>query len=833
MASSLALALGVSVGNAQETCSTARQGENPVICNGSSSIATSNLTWTDSNGLLAPSYSNGSSQQVNTIYVGFNGSNNQTNYQADTKTYNILGKMTGSSNQGIVFQTKGKGLKTNITANLWQTTAMGNSNKITFDFSNVGEGYALEGDLLVGGNAAEVNDANQIKQNTFTGTFGGKGIKGDLFFNNIIKSSDLTFKNGAKIEGNIHIVTGTQNFTFEPKTSQGVSLSTSQEPHITGVIEMHSDNLTSTTTFKSDVYLRGGILLSSHTALVEGHSFVFQKEAKIEGQMAENAEHSSFQGGNYAIVAGRLNNNNKANLNLIFNSDATIGNVLSRTGGVITYTFQKSQNTAIRESVSNTNQTIKIDNIDTNRGKNILLLKNNNGATSALTINKITTSGGINSIAKESFENTSEISSMDSKVFTGTLQIKQGIIGNNGGWTNIAFKAQNGSQTNSVISAGDNGNAIEGNANIYLDLSEANLNNQAIIDGNINGTGSMYLTLKGKNSSNSVGIQGNITTGQYTTKITLVDAGIQGKASQKAQEATGSNISVTQSSGKNIILATTSTNLNLGSITALSGGVNSIAKADLSSINNNGFTFSPASTHSNKAQVRGVQRVDAQASQADSQTTQDTDIGSKAMVGVLQIKNGVSANNGGWNNIAFRAGVGQSSPVIQKLKEVTPAEEEAELNQRVAHFIASDGKTLELDTAVSGNANLYLDMSSASSVGQVPNQPSAFFANLADNVSLDPLSKSIILGHLDNLQGGRQNIYIKGKGDNAGLTLGLTGNITNGNNGSMNIIFEDSLWTPYAVLKGGSGSATNAGGVVTTNGNSAKTNLILRKSPSS
>ncbi|RDU67172.1 hypothetical protein CQA62_06740, partial [Helicobacter cholecystus] len=402
VASSLALALGVSVGNAQETCSTARQGENPVICNGNSSITTSNLTWTDSNGLLAPSYSNGSSQQVNTIYIGFNGSSDQTNYQAGTKTYNILGKMTSNSNSGIVFQTKGKGLKTNMTANLGQTTAMGDSNKITFDFSNVGEGYALEGNLHVGGNSANASDANKIKQNTFTGTFGGKGIKGNLSFNNIIKSSDLTFKEGARIEGKINIVTGIQNFTFEPKTSQGASLSISQEPHITRVIEMHSDNLTSTTTFKSDVYLGGGILLYAHNNMTNGHSFVFQKEAKIEGSMTKNATHTSFEGGTYAIVARRgINKGHKANLNLTFNSNATIGNVLAKDIGVITYTFQKSQDSMVSENASNTNQTIKINNIDTEGGKNILLLKNNSGATSALTINKITTSGGINSIAKE------------------------------------------------------------------------------------------------------------------------------------------------------------------------------------------------------------------------------------------------------------------------------------------------------------------------------------------------------------------------------------------------------------------------------------------------
>ncbi|VEJ24390.1 autotransporter protein [Helicobacter cholecystus] len=672
-------------------------------------------------------------------------------------------------------------MRGDVTANFIRNR--GGYNNVVFDHAT--ERQILKGNISV----SRANTA--VSENKITFNIGE--ITGNITSSG--GSNNITFKQSGTTTGNIETNGGTNTLIFGSTSQQQASSSDIEVSKIIGDIKANR-NGSNTITFNNAGSIQGTILAGSGG--YEGsNTITFKGNATIGNALSEDA--SALSTNTSSLIANNASNGNTQKRN--------------------TLTFEGTTNHIVFNEVKTTGH---------GNTKNILLLKNNSGATSALTINKITTSGGINSIAKESFENTSEISSMDSKVFTGTLQIKQGIIGNNGGWTNIAFKAQNGSQTNSVISAGDNGNAIEGNANIYLDLSEANLNNQAIIDGNINGTGSMYLTLKGKNSSNSVGIQGNITTGQYTTKITLVDAGIQGKASQKAQEATGSNISVTQSSGKNIILATTSTNLNLGSVTALSGGVNSIAKADLSSINNNGFTFSPASTHSDNAQVRGVQRVDAQA--ADQ-----SDIASKAMEGTLQIKNGVSANNGGWNNIAFRAGAGQSSPVIAKLKEVTPAEEEAELNQGVAHFLASDGKILELDTAVSGNANLYLDMSSVdSSFGQIPNQPSAFFANLADNVSLDPLSKSAILGHLDNL-GGRQNIYIKGKGDNAGLTLGLTGNITNGNgsSGSMNIIFEDSLWTPYAVLKDGSGSATNAGGVVITNGSSAKTNLILRKSPSS
>lgn len=336
------------------------------------------------------------------------------------------------------------------------------------------------------------------------------------------------------------------------------------------------------------------------------------------------------------------------------------------------------------------------------------------------------------------------------------------------------------------------------------------------IEGDIYAKKSAYLASKITNTitfEKTGSIAGNIVADVGSNQITFKDGGsIVGNIS--------TSVSAYGTKGNNIIIFSGANTIN-GAVLA-SYGVNSIAKEDLTNINSGGFNFSTAS--SSVQHQRGV---------SSPQGEIQSDIASKAMVGTLQITNGVSGSNGGWNNIAFRAGVGQTTPVIQKLKEVAPAESSSSKpsEQKILHFKEGSGKTLELDTAISGNANIYLDMSNVdNSFGQIPQ---TFLSNLVASSSssiTDTLSKTAILGHLDNI-GGQQNVYIKGKGGDVGLTLGLTGNIINGNGngGTMNIIFEDSLWTPYTLIGNNTGSLTGAGGVVTTN-SSGKTNIILRKS---
>ncbi|MCE3049191.1 hypothetical protein, partial [Helicobacter kayseriensis] len=125
-----------------------------------------------------------------------------------------------------------------------------------------------------------------------------------------------------------------------------------------------------------------------------------------------------------------------------------------------------------------------------------------------------------------------------SQAFQGTLEIKSGIKGTDGGWNNIAFKATS-LQTQSVISAREEGTAISGNTNLYLDVSEA-------------GFGTV-----GSSPSSKPAISGNVVLGSGET----ANLYIKGKSSQ-AELYSASSIT-TQTIGLDGNLENTSGNMNL------------------------------------------------------------------------------------------------------------------------------------------------------------------------------------------------------------------------------------------------------------------------------
>ncbi|MCE3039071.1 beta strand repeat-containing protein, partial [Helicobacter anatolicus] len=240
-----------------------------------------------------------------------------------------------------------------------------------------------------------------------------------------------------------------------------------------------------------------------------------------------------------------------------------------------------------------------------------------------------------------------------------------------------------------------------------------------------------------------------------------------------------------------------------------------------------------------------------------------------AITGKLYIKNGVSTAKDGINFISYKA----DATILATTS--MPGEEETE----IATIAAADttapqnyiiGKLKEensakvLGTAISGNNNLYLDLSKnkdfadAASVlaklqGLIKQEPNT--GN--QGFSLQDSFQSVIAGHIDN-DGGTNNIFIKGgknemqpqamatagaAGATTGVKLGLAGNITT-NGGSNNIIFEDSIWLPSAIIapnvpNGKDNqdntmqipfSGTQSGNLINDNG---KTNIVLRENGAS
>ena len=489
IASSLALALSVSVGSAQTAGSTScgttnsasrdsSSSNNPIIQCNSTTFEDTKLTWTADSGdsnLLTPSFNNNNTTTttINTLTINFHAGTSR--WDSSNKSELILGTPAGDkkdSSKTVLFKTQGKGIKVGtLKADLWQYLPNGSSssendnstnNVIEFNFSNVGDGYALEGNLAIAGNSNKSQESEKIKLNTFKGTFGGKGIKGNLNFNNIGKSADLIFNGNANIDGKITIVTGTQTFEFNATSTSGGTSAQSESsttsdlstPHITGVIEMQTDNMTSKTTFKSDVYLGGGIMLNAHNGNSNNgqHEFIFDKKAKIEGKIKESATSSSdISGGSYAIVAGRNDNNNSnlAKMNLIFKSDAEIKDVLAR-HGIITFTFDTTYSSSSSGSTSSTAtlanssqaQNITMGKIKAeNNSKNILLFKNDNSSNSLKVTSLEATSNGVNSIGKTDLSSTSSSSSRQESGLQGAkISLEAGNVLASGGSNHIFLK---------------------------------------------------------------------------------------------------------------------------------------------------------------------------------------------------------------------------------------------------------------------------------------------------------------------------------------------------------------------------------------------------------
>ncbi|MCE3039070.1 beta strand repeat-containing protein, partial [Helicobacter anatolicus] len=249
-----------------------------------------------------------------------------------------------------------------------------------------------------------------------------------------------------------------------------------------------------------------------------------------------------------------------------------------------------------------------------------------------------------------------------------------------------------------------------------------------------------------------------------------------------------------------------------------------------------------------------------------------------AITGKLYIKNGVSTAKDGENFISYKADATilatASMPEVDEEKKeevvaIAAADATAPQNYIIGK-LKEEGGAKVLGTAISGNNNLYLDLSQNTDfadAASVLKKLQGLISNPSANqgFSLQESFQSVIAGHIDNNfdknnSGGTNNIFIKG-GKNAmqptvmlegaegaegaageattGVKLGLAGNITT-NGGSNNIIFEDSIWLPSAIIapsKEGENnttqipfSGTQSGNLINDNG---KTNIVLRENGAS
>lgn len=244
VATSLALTLGVSVASAYDLTGLTNTsgGSNIEISNVASD--SNNLTLTTSDNYSTFSNTNGSTPTDFRIWVGAQ-NNDITAGQAKYKITNATLNVLQINNTDTTFESTTSGLKMgNGTGTLKFSYSGASGRNFNLNLSNTtSTNYALYGNL-------EIENFDATGASTFNGTFGAKGIKGNVTFNggsNI--TSTLNFSDGANIEGNVSAIRGANILSFAGTST------------ITGTVTTSQDNTVSTTLSLSDganVAINGG-----------------------------------------------------------------------------------------------------------------------------------------------------------------------------------------------------------------------------------------------------------------------------------------------------------------------------------------------------------------------------------------------------------------------------------------------------------------------------------------------------------------------------------------------------------------------------------------------
>lgn len=243
IATSLALALGISVGNASN-------GEPNITLNSSSQNL--NINWLSSgDGYYKMAYNSGKALENFSFYLETNG-----NLYGQTKTEitdtGYTAHLSTSTNSIEIFTTS-NGIQMGESGTGTLTIGGGNksnghSKEMTLNLHNISDGnhYALKGNLSI----------DNWQTGSTTATIGGKGIKGNVTLKAVAGTNTFTFNNNAGIEGNLTLKSGNHNITFGNNTN---SSTTPHTPTITGDIQATGGN----TTIKGLTTIEGNISLDS------------------------------------------------------------------------------------------------------------------------------------------------------------------------------------------------------------------------------------------------------------------------------------------------------------------------------------------------------------------------------------------------------------------------------------------------------------------------------------------------------------------------------------------------------------------------------------------
>ncbi|RDU72104.1 autotransporter outer membrane beta-barrel domain-containing protein [Helicobacter brantae] len=473
IATSLALALGMSVGNASN-------GQAPSISFGSNTTQTPTINWLGSDGYYKMSHNNGSALDNFTFYLETSSNHSTTTTDTTSTSYtahistSVDSLTLSTTSNGIQMGENGTGTLTIGGGN----KSNGHSKDMTLNLHNLLDSnhYAFKGNLSI----------DNWQTGGTTAKIGGKGIKGNVTLKAVAGTNTFTFNNNAGIEGNLILRGGNHNITFGNNTN---SSTTPHTPTITGNIQATGGN----TTIKGLTTLTGNLNATSGNTTIKGLT-------TLEGNISvsRDARSTIFFSGDSSLKStsisldsgegGTVYTKNQ----IIFNgSSAKIGEEGKTTDITITlrpyYTGASWQHSGTNTILSNaSSNTFSIGNFKTSgnyggsnpqaKTLNILSL---NSSSNNISINTTQSSYGNNIIGKNlvTTNNADDpIIAYNSTLFgsnTPTIQ--------NGFFTEF-IKSTHSAEGTFVFGANNNNNSIIANAN---GKNYININGDTTIKGNI------------------------------------------------------------------------------------------------------------------------------------------------------------------------------------------------------------------------------------------------------------------------------------------------------------------------------------------------------------
>ncbi|MCE3040525.1 beta strand repeat-containing protein, partial [Helicobacter anatolicus] len=530
----------------------------------------------------------------------------------------------------------------------------------------------------------------------------------------------------------------------------------------------------------------------------------------------------------------------------------TIDGNITTEAGTNNVTFEDNASSAQNNSINGAIVVMDFRdyNFDAFGGTNNITFKNHSGSN---TIHDVRASKGTNNIIFAAFDNKTQEGKMEDSGLKNTIK---GAILADGGINNIIFGTAN--KAEEVVDGKQSkiSNTIAGTITANGGTNKISMNGDNTIAGTITAG------LNGNQGINYFYFSGDKTTISKATDAKASDISIIAhnrdnnntykhnflKLESKTNEIILKNLSALsdkwggdRGNARNIISleSTTANTIRIDAITS-TGGYNYIGKNILTQTNGNGKETNTINLTENTS---GMSFTDA----------------TNAFEGVLQVGS-ISSSNGGWNNISYKAS--------DKILGMVAAPEKEEENQEgkvittqnaIIGSLALEAMTKDgeqetapknlLKTAISGNNNLYLDLSKNTDFADVNNliQNEASSSQPLNQESLLPKLQAVILGNIDNKTSGTNNIKIVGGSGaatdmmkmgeaatkNDHIKLGLVGNIT-ANGGSNNLIFENSIWLPSYIVAADTRKVANinlpknlSGTLINNNGT---TNIVLRAS---